>query len=103
MTDDSQQSLKVLIAYNEPDQSKADSDPDFLSEEAVKDEAAAVYENLIKLGHTPRYLPLADVVSGLQAIKEFNPDIIFNLCEGFRGSTLPRCGAWQAAQTRAAP
>lgn len=98
MTDDSQQSLKVLIAYNEPDQSKVDSDLDFLSEEAVKDEAAAVYENLLKLGHTPRYLPLADIATGLQFIKEFNPDIIFNLCEGFRGNArheMHVAGVWE--------
>jgi D-alanine-D-alanine ligase len=98
MSDDSQQSLKALIAYNEPNQSKAEGDWDYLSEEAVKEEAAAVYQNLLKLGHTPRYLPLADLAAGLQTIKEFNPNIIFNLCEGFRGNArheMHVAGIWE--------
>ncbi len=77
--------LRVLIAYNEPVHPSSSEDLDFISEAAVKDEAEAVYRATLELGHEAAYLAVQDVDGTLQNIREYQPQLIFNLCEGFQG------------------
>ncbi len=76
--------MKILIAYNEPIK-RPGYDLDYISEAGVKDEAELVYETALKLGHTPAYLAASDLDQILSTVDQFRPDLIFNLCEGFRG------------------
>ena len=68
---ESEQQLKVLVAYNQPNASGGADDQDYLSEAGVKDEANAVYESLQRLNHFVQYLPLNNFSADLQAIKKF--------------------------------
>lgn len=94
----SQRRLKVFVAFNKP-QSTADSeDVDYLSEAAVKDEANAVYQSLTATGHEPRYLAVENLSADLSLIEQFAPEVLFNLCEGFRGSArheMHVAGLWE--------
>ncbi|MDZ7332582.1 MAG: D-alanine--D-alanine ligase [candidate division KSB1 bacterium] len=76
--------LKILIAYNEPIK-RPGYDLDYISEAGVKDEAEAVYQAILKLGHVPAYLAAKNLDQILSKIDRFGPDLIFNLCEGFHG------------------
>lgn len=78
--------LRVLVAYNHPSNPENSEDMDSISETAVREEAEAVYNGLLELGHIPLYLPLQDLYQDIMTIKGFQPDIVFNLCEGFRGN-----------------
>ncbi len=76
--------LKILIVYNEPVK-RPGYDLDYISEAGVIDEAEAVYQEIVRLGHVPAYLAARDLSQVLSKIDEFKPDLIFNLCEGFQG------------------
>lgn len=78
--------LHILIAYNEAIR-KSDHDLDYISEAAVKDEADIVYQVILKSGHVPIYLPVKNLDQVLSKIEQIDPDLIFNLCEGFQGRT----------------
>lgn len=78
--------LNVLIAYNEPEHQKRDT-LDYLSEAAVKDEADAVYRALLEAGYSPSLLGVSTLEQVVNHIAAVQPDVIFNLCEGFRGQT----------------
>jgi len=80
------QKLHILIAYNEPQQKKK-NDVDYISEAAVKDEADVVYQVILKSGHVPIYFAVKNLDQILSKIDQVQPDLIFNLCEGFRGKT----------------
>jgi len=89
--------LYVLIAYNEP-QKKAKNDLDYISEAAVKDEADAVYQVVLKMGSIPSYLPVKNLSQAVEKVEEIQPNLIFNLCEGFRGSAkheMHITGMWE--------
>ncbi len=89
--------LRVLVAYNEVDEGGS-GDPDRISEEAVKEEAEAVYEALRRLGHLPAYLPVREVRGALAEVQRSKPDVIINLCEGYRGNAhheLAVAGLWE--------
>ncbi|MDZ7384940.1 MAG: D-alanine--D-alanine ligase [candidate division KSB1 bacterium] len=89
--------LRVLVAYNEVDLA-GDSHPDQISEAAVKQEAQAVYEALRRLGHRAGYLPVSDIRRAMTQVEKSRPDVIFNLCEGYRGRAqheLAVAGVWE--------
>jgi D-alanine-D-alanine ligase len=74
----------VLTDVNEP----TPLDYDF-KEELVTDDfetEADVLRSLKRLGHEPRLLALFDSLAPLMhVVDEFKPDLVFNLCETFRG------------------
>ena len=78
--------LHILIAYNEP-KKKSDRELDYISEAAVKDEADIVYQVILKSGHVPIYFAVKNLDQILSKIDQVDPDLIFNLCEGFQGKT----------------
>ncbi len=82
----SNQKLNILIAYNEPEDRNRDT-LDYLSEAAVKDEADSVYQALLEAGHSPSLLGVSTLQQVVNHIAAVQPDVIFNLCEGFQGKT----------------
>lgn len=89
--------LRVLVAYNEVGEG-ADGELEVISEGAVRDEAVAVYEALRQLGHRPSYLPVRDISRAIAHVQRCRPDVIFNLCEGYRGKSqheLAVAGVWE--------
>ena len=90
--------LKILIAYNDPERTAAGSELDFISQEAVVGQAEAVYEAACALGHTVAYLPVRDLRHDLEQFHAFQPDMLFNFCEGYRGDAhkeLAITGLWE--------
>lgn len=77
--------MRLLIAYNATGES-ADDDPDRISEAAVEDEARAVREAALNLGFEPVLLPVSDLSETIRRVGDIRPDVVFNLCEGFRGN-----------------
>lgn len=89
--------LHILIAYNEAVR-KSGRDLDYISEAAVKDEADIVYQVILKSGHVPVYFPVKNLDQVLSKIDQVNPDLVFNLCEGFQGKTQYEmfiAGVWE--------
>jgi D-alanine-D-alanine ligase len=89
---------RLLITYNETDLSRSDSDLDKLSEVAVRDEVELISKTTSRLGYTAECLPLFDFKEAIKAIDAFNPDVIFNLCEGFQGKAgheMHIAGLWE--------
>lgn len=92
-----QRKYRVLIAYNDPDKKNGDN-LDYISEAAVKTEADNIYKAVLKLDHIPGYLPVSNIEKDIQKVKEFAPDMIFNLCEGYRGDAhheMHIAGFWE--------
>jgi len=73
--------LNILIAYNAVASSP---DPDTISEAAVMDEVAAVSRAVQELGHNAETFGVSDIAKDLARILKLKPNMIFNLCEGFR-------------------
>jgi D-alanine-D-alanine ligase len=89
--------LRILIAFNDPADAGA-SDLDYISEVAVKDEADIVYDTLLKMGHNPALMPVSSIEKCFAEIREFAPEMIFNLCEGFHGKSkheMHVAGLWE--------
>ncbi len=89
--------LNILIAYNEPVK-KSENDLDYISEAAVKDEADIVHQVVLKMGHVPSYLAVNNLDQVLSKVEQVEPDVVFNLCEGFRGKTQNEmfiAGLWE--------
>lgn len=89
--------LRILVAYNDPADAGA-SDLDYISEVAVKHEADIVYDTLLKMGHNPALMPVSCIEKCFAEIREFSPDMIFNLCEGFHGKSkheMHIAGLWE--------
>jgi D-alanine-D-alanine ligase len=75
---------RLLVAYNAPAGSE---DLDHIANDAVQDEAEAVFSAAEKLGYTAQRLAVSDLEAALRGISGFEPDVVFNLCEGFGGIT----------------
>lgn len=91
-------SYKVAVVYNATDERAEADDPDLISESAVKHEAEAVYHALAQKGHYPLYFPFSNIKTDLGKILELQPDIIFNLCEGYQGQASDEmfvAGLWE--------
>jgi D-alanine-D-alanine ligase len=80
------ENLKIAVAYNELNGTDGEENIDFISEAAVKKEAEDVFRALVELGYQPVYLPIDEIENGLNKIRENQPDLIFNLCEGYKGN-----------------
>jgi D-alanine-D-alanine ligase len=95
------QKLKVLIAYNLPPSLDVADDPDLISEAAVMDEVTAVQSALEKKGHRTALLPIHNLEDILPRLRDAQVDVIFNLCEGFRGDARHEAhiaGIWELAK-----
>ncbi len=93
----SKKKLRILIAYNDPADAGA-NDLDYISEVAVKKEADIVYDTLMKMGHSPALMTVSGIEENMAEINDFSPDMIFNLCEGFRGQSrheMHIAGLWE--------
>ncbi|MCR4438980.1 MAG: D-alanine--D-alanine ligase [bacterium] len=93
----SRQGLKVLVAYDKlvP---PVDDDPDWVSEAAVRYEVEAVYQALLRLGHQPAHLAVDDIGSAIEEVRRAKPDVIFNLCEAYKGKAqheMAVAGVWE--------
>lgn len=90
--------LRVVIAFNAPPTTTSGNDLDYISEAAVMDEVNIVFETLHALAHTPILLPIQDLTSTFEKLQALKPDLIFNLCEGYRGNAkleMQLTGCWE--------
>ena len=89
--------LRICIAFNATEDS-GQQHMDYISEAAVMEEAQHVQEAIVKLGHHAEYLPVQDILSDLEVFKQRKFDLIFNLCEGYRGQSCHEmniAGMWE--------
>ncbi len=89
--------IKVIVVYNSLVSSDTAS-PDYISESEVKDTAEYVLSTALKIGFDARILPFGDIVKDIQHVLDFSPDLVFNLCEGFRGNSgfeMNMAGLWE--------
>ncbi len=80
--------MRVAILYNLFERLEKGEEKDILSEEAIKEEIGAVEDAVRALGH--EYLILAihqEIHPIIHWLKEFKPDVAFNLCESVFGNT----------------
>ncbi len=92
------QKIKILVVFNDLQSADSNLDPDIISEIAVRDEAAAVYTALNNCGYVAEMLPLLNIDQVLIKINSFQPDVIFNLCEGWQSRTdqeMNVAGLWE--------
>jgi D-alanine-D-alanine ligase len=75
--------MKILLAYNLPFALKKRSDE--ISEEAVLEQVSAVKKNMLSKGRHIEVFGVGSVKDAVRKIETFRPDLIFNLCEAFRG------------------
>lgn len=83
---DTDDDLRILIVYNKPDET-ANGDSDYISEAAVQGEVDIVARTLKDSGYIPSVLPLSNIKNDIPAIIAAKADLVFNLCEGFNGSS----------------
>lgn len=80
--------LKVGILFNLPSKPEKGESFDYLAEAEVLDQVDAVQNSLDKLGLDYQLFPLKyDVEELVMALKQYKPDVVINLCEGFRGNS----------------
>jgi len=94
----SSRSYRVAVIYNSSDEHAEGDDVDLISEKAVEDEAQAVMQALEKKGHQSFLLGLGLIERDLVQITSAKPDMIFNLCEGYRGKARHEmfiAGLWE--------
>ncbi|HPC35879.1 MAG TPA: D-alanine--D-alanine ligase [Candidatus Marinimicrobia bacterium] len=92
------QKIKIQVVFNDLKSLASNSDLDIISEIAVKDEAEAVYTALDNFGYVVEMLPIFDIDEALRKIDSFQPDVIFNLCEGWQSRTdqeMNVAGLWE--------
>ncbi len=78
-------STKVAVVYNAYTEGAGPA-AERASEEAVTGMAREVFDCLSGLGHDAALIPLEnDILSFAARIREFGPDALVNLCEGFMG------------------
>ncbi|HWP46394.1 MAG TPA: hypothetical protein VNM22_04450 [Candidatus Limnocylindrales bacterium] len=83
--------MQIGILFNVPRGTSQGEPRDFISEEGVLEEVEAVERSLKELGYASIRIPLEEDVGELiLRIQDLNPDVIFNLCESFRGESLPQ-------------
>lgn len=80
--------MRIAITYNADTHLKPHlNDVEKLGEDEVAESARDVYAALSG-SHECALLPIEDcITAGLQAIRDFAPDLVFNLCEGVLGKT----------------
>jgi D-alanine-D-alanine ligase len=81
--------MRIGILYNPPEATPVQDARDRLVLEDDLEAVAAVEACLRELGHAPVRLPLDDDVADLVCrLRRLAPDLVFNLCESFRGRSL---------------
>lgn len=80
--------MSILILYSLPAPSFPNGSPDLIGRESVISRLRAVQEALRSLGHSVETLDAKeDLSSFLRRIISVKTDLIFNLCEEFKGQT----------------
>jgi len=83
--------MRIAILFNVPRRGTKGEPKDFISEEGILEEVDAVERSLKELGHSSERLPLEeDVLDLLTRVQSIRPDLVFNLCESFKGESLPQ-------------
>jgi len=88
----------LLIAYNASGSFIDPADADRISEDAVQDEVASVLQAAERLGYPAEMLAVSDIAEDIKRIGDFRPDVVVNLCEGFRGvarDEMHMAGLWE--------
>lgn len=79
---------KVGLIFNSPNKPRYGEDIDYLAEAEVLDQVEAVQKALINLGVNYNLFPVKDDLGELiKALKEYNPDVVINLAEGYMGDS----------------
>ncbi len=81
--------MNVAVAFNRvpPTLFKGEA-ADRISEEGAEEEALAVRQALVSLGHAAPLIPLGhDIKAFLETLQTTGTDLVFNLCEGFWGNS----------------
>jgi len=81
--------MKIAVCFNlAPVAPLRGEQQDRISEAGAEVEAEAVASALSLLGHTPALIPLgAEIAPFVTALQKENPELVFNLCEGFWGES----------------
>src|SRR5512136_2734307 len=76
--------LKVTIICNAPQDGRYQTLGESIAEAGVLDEAKAVNNALLELGHAVTFVPLnPPIENAIEIIESIQADVIFNLFEGF--------------------
>ncbi|GAB4339197.1 MAG: hypothetical protein Kow0037_23940 [Calditrichia bacterium] len=75
--------LKVMVLYNIP---QTRDEVDRISEAGVENEAMAVFNALKKSGMEAMLFGLSDLTEDFNKIVSAKPDVVFNLCEGYKAN-----------------
>ena len=76
----------ILVVYNDPGSPQKGHEQDFISEKAVEDQVHAVVKALVNLGYRFQVLAFGDILADASDIQRLAPDVMINLCEGYRGN-----------------
>jgi len=80
--------MKIAVLYNLSERLQKGEDKDILAEEAVKEEIGAVEDAIHSIGHECLVLAIHQEIHPIiHWLKEFAPDVVFNLCESVFGNT----------------
>ncbi len=83
--------MQIGILFNVPRGTSKGEPRDFISEEGVLEEVEAVERSLKELGYSGIRIPLEEDIGELiRRVQDLSPALIFNLCESFRGESLPQ-------------
>ncbi len=79
--------MKVAVCFNRAVQQPVQGEAfDRISEQGAENEAQAVAGALKELGHVPQLVALdSDIAAFVAELRAAEPDLVFNLCEGFWG------------------
>ncbi|MBN2364673.1 MAG: ATP-grasp domain-containing protein [Calditrichaeota bacterium] len=94
--------IRVTVVFNGSEENSAIDPLDIISETAVKEEAEDVFKALQEQGYIAERAVINHFPSDFIRIAESKPDVIFNLCEGYRGSAryeMHVAGIWELLGT----
>jgi len=89
---------RIVVVYNQPLDELEAQDSDTISEAGVKVEAEHVCAALTARGFSPELLAVSEIGHTLREIERLQPDLLFNLCEGFQGNAhheMHLAGLWE--------
>ena len=80
--------LKVVILYNLLERLQKGEEKDLLAEGAIIEEIEAVENAVRSLGHQSLVIAIReDIFPVIHWLKEYQPDVVFNLCESVYGNS----------------
>ena len=79
--------MRIAVCYNQtPEKIRRGEARDLIADAGSADEANAVLQALLALGHQAELLPLVDDLADfIRRLGDYGPELVFNLCEGFWG------------------